>query len=88
MYWGERAKLRAEGEVASQLLEAICTMRRARGGCAIDVSTAAAHVSKRGLLLHVTILDHQLPQQRDGVSGDVLLAAAEVLHSPMSPSAP
>jgi len=79
MYHGEKAKLKATGEVATQMLEAICAMRKTHGGCPIDLTSAGPHVANRGLTLSVTILNHQMPQQKDGVTGEVLLAAVENL---------
>ena len=56
------------------LLSAVCEMRRAQGGCSLDADSAAKHVAAAGLTLHVTILNQQPPPQKDGISGEDLLA--------------
>jgi tetratricopeptide (TPR) repeat protein len=79
MYAGERATVRARGERAVYLLCALCQLRSARGGCRLNVGEASAQVKSRGLKLSLTILDQQPPAPRDGVSGAMLLAAADDL---------
>ena len=79
MYHGERAKITAKGEKAAYLLNALCAMRKAQGGCPIDASSASAHVKSSGLCVKMTILDQQPPDPKDGVSAAALLASAEDL---------
>jgi hypothetical protein len=79
MYQGEEAKIISTGSAASQLLLALCEMRRAHGGCTLDATSAAKHVAEIGLELKLTILSHRPPAQRDTLTGEQLLAACEGL---------
>ena len=79
MYQGEEAKIISTGEAASQLLLALCEMRRAQGGCTLDAMSAAKHVAEIGLELKLTILSQRPPAQRDKLTGEQLLAACEGL---------
>ena len=79
MYQGEEAKIISTGSAASQLLLALCEMRRAQGGCTLDATSAAKHVAEIGLELKLTILSHRPPAQRDSLTGELLLAACEGL---------